>query len=133
LDAGIKDEEHRFSPLSKRGSVGRATWWIVNLSWLMLLSFAQHLDRQPMNGPFLTWTFVLTFWPVVAVNVKRWHDRGKPGWWCFLTFAPLIGIPLTIVELGFLGSTCDFSSPYYRGPRPYRERIRSQRGASWNS
>jgi uncharacterized membrane protein YhaH (DUF805 family) len=109
---------------SFQGCVGRKTWWIADIVWLLLVIAAVKLDRQPHNGPILTTVLALTFWPMLAIHVKRWHDRGRSGWWCLVTLAPIFGIPLTIVELGIFGSTQDFTSEYYRGPKSYRDRIR---------
>jgi len=111
--------------------MGRGPWWIANMVWLLLLTVAIQIDGQPQNGPVfvrhgpvLVAVFLLTLWPMIAIHIKRWHDRGRPGFWCFLVLAPVFGIPLTILELGFFGATRDFTSEYYRGPRAYRDRVR---------
>jgi uncharacterized membrane protein YhaH (DUF805 family) len=109
---------------SARGCIGRGPWWMANMVWLLLLTVAIQIDGQPSNGPVLVTVFLITLWPMIAIHIKRWHDRGLPGFWCFLLLAPVIGIPLTILELGFFGPTRDFTSKYYRGPRSYRERAR---------
>ena len=33
---------------------------------------------------------------------KRYHDRGKSGWWYLVTFIPLIGPIWVLIELQFL-------------------------------
>ncbi|MBF0106905.1 MAG: DUF805 domain-containing protein [Deltaproteobacteria bacterium] len=43
------------------------------------------------------------FW--ITVNIRRWHDRNKSGWWVLLALIPIIGGILTIIELGFLKGT----------------------------
>jgi uncharacterized membrane protein YhaH (DUF805 family) len=43
---------------------------------------------------------VLFIWVGVAVGVKRFHDRDKPGWWVLIGFIPVIGLFWYIFELG---------------------------------
>ena len=38
----------------------------------------------------------------LAVYVKRFHDRGKSGWWVLIAFLPLIGFFWILIELGML-------------------------------
>ena len=47
----------------------------------------------------------LLVWIVLALGVKRWHDRGKSGFWTILSFIPVIGWTWQIVECGFLEGT----------------------------
>ena len=51
----------------------------------------------------------------LAVQVKRWHDRGKSGWWVLIALIPLIGPIWAIIETGFLPGT---SGPNEYGPDP---------------
>ena len=44
-------------------------------------------------------------WPGIATQVKRWHDRGKSGWWYLINFVPIIGSLWAFVETGFLAGT----------------------------
>lgn len=46
----------------------------------------------------------LLLWCQVCAIIKRYHDRGKSGWWWLILFVPLIGVLWQIVECGFLGS-----------------------------
>jgi uncharacterized membrane protein YhaH (DUF805 family) len=45
---------------------------------------------------------IALIWVGVAVGIKRFHDRDKPGWWVFLGFIPLVGLVWFIIELGLL-------------------------------
>ncbi len=42
---------------------------------------------------------------MLAVGAKRWHDRGKSGWWVLLGLVPVIGPIWTLVECGCLKGT----------------------------
>jgi uncharacterized membrane protein YhaH (DUF805 family) len=48
---------------------------------------------------------LLTLWPSICVYAKRWHDRGKSGWWSLIMFVPVIGGIWMLVECGFLRGT----------------------------
>ena len=43
----------------------------------------------------------VTTWISIAISVKRFHDRGKSGWWYLIIFIPLIGPLWWLIELGF--------------------------------
>ena len=47
---------------------------------------------------------LVTLWPYVAVQVRRWHDRNKSGWWFLINFVPVIGLLWVLIELGLLPS-----------------------------
>ncbi len=48
---------------------------------------------------------LLFLYPALAIYAKRWHDRGKSGWWTLIGLVPLIGAVWILVELGFLRGT----------------------------
>ena len=41
----------------------------------------------------------------IIVQVKRWHDRDKSGWWVLINFVPVVGPLWALVECGFLRGT----------------------------
>lgn len=50
-------------------------------------------------------TFVfglVVYYIALAVCAKRWHDRGKTGWWSLIAIVPVIGTIWILVELGIL-------------------------------
>jgi len=48
----------------------------------------------------------------LAIQVKRWHDRGKSGWWVLTNLIP---VPWALIENGFLEGTV---GPNKYGPDP---------------
>ena len=44
-------------------------------------------------------------WISLALQVKRWHDRGKSGWWVLLGCIPYSGAIWSFIELGCLRGT----------------------------
>jgi uncharacterized membrane protein YhaH (DUF805 family) len=58
---------------------------------------------------------LLAIWPALAIQIKRWHDRDKSGWWVLIGLIPLIGPIWVLVECGFLPGTV---GPNQYGPDP---------------
>jgi uncharacterized membrane protein YhaH (DUF805 family) len=54
-------------------------------------------------------------WPTYAIYTKRWHDRGKSGWWSLIIFIPIIGPIWMFIECGFLAGE-EGTNSY--GPNP---------------
>jgi len=45
---------------------------------------------------------VVLLWPLLAISIKRLHDRGQSGWWMLLALVPGVGQAWQVVNLGFL-------------------------------
>jgi uncharacterized membrane protein YhaH (DUF805 family) len=54
-------------------------------------------------------------WPALAIQVKRWHDRDKSGWWVLIALIPIIGFFWVLIECGILDGT---PGPNKYGPSP---------------
>jgi uncharacterized membrane protein YhaH (DUF805 family) len=74
------------------------------------------------SGPILIASLILLFLvgiilcAVYLSNImRRFHDRGKSGWWTLIIFVPFIGFLWMIVECGFLKGT---TGPNQYGPDP---------------
>ena len=110
--------------LSYSGRIGRLTYWIATLAlatlqfaviWALLSASAGTIvqlksDPQALgHGVFLHVLLpviivaVLFLYPTYALATKRWHDRGKSGWWSLIGFVPVIGGLWMFIELGLLG------------------------------
>ena len=72
---------------------------------VLFLVYTELVDPDFVIGGFI----LLTLWPTLAVNVKRWHDRDRSAWWFVLTFLGGIGVLVglwILVECAFFsGST----------------------------
>jgi uncharacterized membrane protein YhaH (DUF805 family) len=95
------------------GRSSRAEWWRVHIVCAVLavmlehMMFAQLAPRPGATGmqPIsLLWPIAsLTLaWVSFASVVRRFHDRGKSGWWALLYFVPGIGWLWILIECGFL-------------------------------
>ena len=58
---------------------------------------------------------ILYGWVRLAIQTKRWHDRGKSGWWTLIVLLPVIGGLWMLIECGFFDG--DPGSNKY-GPSP---------------
>lgn len=93
---------------SFEGRINRAKFWLgaVVMSIVPLLFF---MVAAAVNSTFLwvvaSLVYLLIIWPALAISIKRWHDRGKSGWWIFIGFVPFIGGLWALIETGFLPGT----------------------------
>lgn len=96
---------------SFRGRIPRRVFWCVEILRLLAVQPAAVVLVEVFGDDFQTSQIALaslvalSFLILLAVHVKRWHDRGKSGWWLFIAILPVIGPIWAIVELGFLRGT----------------------------
>ncbi|HVK33481.1 MAG TPA: DUF805 domain-containing protein [Burkholderiaceae bacterium] len=98
------------------GRIGRRAWWLWGVAAMLGLGlYATVLLRVAGVAAATTDTLVnlLLLWPALAISAKRWHDRGKSGWWVLVVLVPVVGWIWAVVENGFLRGT--------PGPNPYGE------------
>lgn len=108
------------------GRTGRAGWWLGQLviGGLWALTFVVYsalvvlFDFSSEAGPAelsngglslliaLLISFPLSVWINMATTVRRFHDRGKSGWWFCLSFIPF-GVIWLCIECGFLAGSVD--------------------------
>ena len=110
--------------LSYSGRIGRTAYWlsllalgIVELAaiFLLLRLSGGTLDQLAADPETVSDAVVMHvllpvgivslifLYPSYAITTKRWHDRGKSGWWLLIVLVPIIGGIWALVELGFLG------------------------------
>lgn len=100
--------------MSFQGRIGRGMWWLSNLIQLLLVGAAivyvaaAGADVEAgagWQGPVYVMLMLLTGWIGLCANIKRYHDRGKSGFWVLICFVPLVGAVWMLIELGFLPGT----------------------------
>ena len=97
---------------SFNGRIGRGPYWAVVGVFVVLeiIIVAISTALNNANSGMLTMLFglicfvvgVACIWIGLAVQVKRWHDRNKSGWWCLIGLVPFIGGIWVLVECGCL-------------------------------
>ncbi|WP_026381785.1 DUF805 domain-containing protein [Afifella pfennigii] len=85
---------------SFEGRIGRRDWWIGVIGLFLISVVATILFGTDGLVPFVI--SVLIFIGGLACHVKRFHDRGRSGWWSLIILIPFIGIIWAIVDLGIL-------------------------------
>jgi uncharacterized membrane protein YhaH (DUF805 family) len=98
---------------SFHGRINRLPYWVVALSLMGISVASQQLmgpygPEHPMTvGPALITLviFIVSVWIGLAVQIKRWHDRDKSGWWALMNLVPIVGQIWVLVECGFLRGT----------------------------
>ncbi len=100
---------------SFEGRIGRRSFWVVTLTMLALSAEVQRVlgsfgPDNPMTASTailsLLW-FVIAVWIILAIQVKRWHDIGKTGWWAAISFVPILGPVWVIIQCGFMKGSQD--------------------------
>ncbi len=118
--------------LSFNGRINRAKWWLGSIVVFvalvvlyMILMFVVgggmtvNPDGTVSGGGTITILSIVLYlaalWPSLALQIKRWHDRDKSGWWVLINFVPIIGGLWALIECGFLEGT---KGPNKFGPDP---------------
>jgi uncharacterized membrane protein YhaH (DUF805 family) len=83
----------RFADFSGRSR--RKEYWMFQLLLAVIyfgVFMASAASKSESVALALIVVFVLVaFIPGIAVQVRRLHDIGKSGWWCFITLVPFVG------------------------------------------
>lgn len=111
---------------SSKGRIRRSQFWLWSIGsgfavgiilGIAMAVFGGRAQGQmsPLFG--LIYFAVLILAVVIGVNlqVKRWHDRDKSGWWMLIGLIPAIGGIWAFVECGCLDGT---QGPNKFGPSP---------------
>jgi uncharacterized membrane protein YhaH (DUF805 family) len=125
---------------SYSGRIGRMPYWLGTLviavvhyfvgTWILGLAMPGVMELVADNPEVTIEVFqeimlrtivpvglisLVFMWPTYAVYTKRWHDRGKSGWWSLIILVPIIGPIWMFIECGFLAG--EEGSNHY-GPNP---------------
>lgn len=89
------------------GRASRSEFWTIMLIVAFIVLFPAYMFFEPYSeqaNQYVNIMALVTLWPYVAVQVRRWHDRNKSGWWFLINFVPVIGLLWVLIELGLLPS-----------------------------
>jgi uncharacterized membrane protein YhaH (DUF805 family) len=96
---------------SFNGRIGRGMWWLTGVLQALLIIgagvYIVNVDaaanpRTGWQGPVFFGIIILIAWIGICGNIKRYHDRGKSGFWVFIGLVPIIGAIWMFIELGML-------------------------------
>ena len=92
---------------SFEGRIRRADYWkrwMLPVFIVLLILGIIDVALETENALSILASLAL-FYPGLAVNAKRCHDRGRSGWFLLINLLPLIGVIWYFVETGFLRGT----------------------------
>ena len=94
------------------GRIGRGLFWLVQvpligIGWIYADRVDPLLARWFPYSVFEGLAFALILaapliWVQVAITIKRYHDRGKAGFWSLLLLIPVLGWAGVLIECGLL-------------------------------
>ena len=95
------------------GRIDRKQWWLryalpytVIFFGLMAIDWNIGTFYTDMRFGLASGVFgLIAFVPSILIDIKRFHDRDKSGWWMLLLLVPIIGGLWLLIELGFLAGT----------------------------
>jgi uncharacterized membrane protein YhaH (DUF805 family) len=111
----------RYLLLSMEGRITRRSFWLTILAVAVVSIIVRIIDGLIGSSLFYGTGILgiifglLMIYPAIALYAKRWHDRGKSGWWSLIGLIPIIGGIWLLIELGFLRGTVGANS---YGPDP---------------
>jgi len=112
--------------LTSNGRISRSTYWLFQFAFFAAIyligeftgafippgAAVERADHAQALFGLAILFLVLFAW---MMQIKRWHDRGKSGWWVFINLLPIIGGLWAFIELGLLRGT---PGPNEYGPDP---------------
>jgi uncharacterized membrane protein YhaH (DUF805 family) len=104
--------DYKYLFTSFEGRISRQQFWIgvlIQLGIAIVLgiidvlagTYSVHNSIGLLSG---IWSIASIYFNLV-IYTKRWHDRGKSGWWSLILLIPIVGVIWLIIELGCLPGT----------------------------
>jgi uncharacterized membrane protein YhaH (DUF805 family) len=92
---------------SFRGRIDRREYWIAAFKFGVVFAVAgMVIEYIAKEHVWIACIIMFSlFWPVFAIQTKRWHDRNKSGWWNLIVLIPIVGYIWASIELGFIKGT----------------------------
>ena len=89
------------------GRISRKPFWLYFVAMLVPVAIVAGIGAalKGSGAVLLVVAYVFYIWTGLALQVKRWHDRGKSGWWALIGLIPVLGAIWVFVEVGCLRGT----------------------------
>ena len=99
---------------SFRGRIPRHVYWTatvglfaINISFWAIIADPINKNNKTATASLIVCLLWLPFavWMSLAVQIKRWHDIDKSGWWVLIGAIPIVGAIWALIENGFTRGT----------------------------
>ena len=93
---------------SFNGRINRKPYWIFLVLMVVLLAAVEGFTGDVNTEEFSSATYLvslLSVWPTLAVQAKRWHDVDRSAWWLLINLVPFIGGIWVLIVCGFFRGT----------------------------
>jgi len=90
---------------SINGRVGRLAYWMSLLGFWVGVTIIAGVMGKEEGLPIMGIWLVVSLWSLIAIQVKRWHDIDKAGWWALINLIPIVGEIWSLIANGFLKGT----------------------------
>ena len=111
----FKNADWKYLFLNFEGRINRKPYWMGVIA-LFGISLAITIVSSILGAIFAPLAFLgtiaslATIYPAAALAAKRWHDRGKSGWWTLVVIIPLIGALYMLWECGIQEGVAETNS-----------------------
>ncbi len=94
------------------GRIGRRAFWLASaltagVGACVYLGLSHLMPPSTIGaGIWPLWVaLAVIVWPMLAILIKRAHDRNRPAAWLFLALIPVVGTLWVLLELAFAGAS----------------------------
>lgn len=104
------------------GRISRKQWWYGQLLAVVIAVVITFILHHSIPHTLAWWIFsphsisfgtvlsIYYFWVHLALNIKRWHDLNKSGWYLLFNYLlPPVGLFISLIILGFFRGDTDYN------------------------
>lgn len=103
--SGTQDRDWMNFYTSPNGRITRRDYWL--LAFLPMFGISLVLGWIPIVGQIVQ---LAMFWPSIATQVKRLHDRDYSGWWILMPMIP--AVPFIVFLIAGIANADSSSAPF---------------------
>ena len=110
--------------ISPIGRCSRKFYWLLGVLPFFIFGvfIGFFTSVLQLNSTLVLVFILLAVWPMLAMQIKRWHDVGLSGWFSVLTFVPYLGVVIGII----IGLIPGKSEDNRFGPDPLNRKLGEQ-------
>lgn len=88
-----------------RGRLSRFTWWVASVMVIVIFAVLFVFIEDTAGRPMTLMLYPFVLWPLLALAVKRMHDRGRSSFLLLAAVIPILGPLWLLFELGLCVGT----------------------------